>query len=222
MLSIRTERGSALQVMLAVLLIVASIVGTGLVVLGTRADNQRAARLATVERELAETRKQGAETEARLTRALDAAHGRVRELEGQVSAERENTALAETKLLQQQRLLAPRTLTANQARIVVAALSGFEGQPVTLVTQMGSEETSRFGRQVQAILEKAGLKVADGEGVPAIVAHTGISLAVGQRRSALADAIRAALLEAKLTDSVPMEPINNPDELWVLVGTKQI
>jgi hypothetical protein len=222
MVSIRTERGLALQVMLAVLLIVASIVGTGLVILGTRADNQRAARLTTVERELAETRKQGAETEARLTRALDAAHLRVRELEGQVSAERENTALAEAKLLQQQRLLAPRTLTANQAGIVVAALARFEGQPVTLVTQMGSEETSRFGRQFQAILEKAGLKVSDGKGVPAIVAHTGISLAVGQRRSALAEAIRAALLDAKLTDSVPMEPINNPDELWVLVGTKQI
>ena len=222
MLSIRTERGSALQVMLAVLLIVALIVGTGLMVLGTRADNRGAARLATLERELAETRKLGAETEARLTRALEAAHQRVRELEGQVNAERENAAIVEAKLLQQQRLLAPRTLTATQARIVVAALSGFQGQPVTLVTQMGSEETSRFGRQVQDILQKAGLKVADWEGVPAVVIHNGISLAVGERRSVLAEAIRAALLEAKLTNSVPMEPNNNPDELWVMVGAKQI
>jgi hypothetical protein len=93
---------------------------------------------------------------------------------------------------------------------------------VTLVTQTGSEETSRFGRQVQAILEKAGLKVADWEGVPAVVIHNGISLAVGERRSVLAEAIRAALLEAKLTNSVPMEPNNNPDELWVMVGAKQI
>ena len=222
MLSIKTERGSALQVMLAVLLIVALIVGTGLMVLGTRADNRGAARLATLERELAETRKRGAEIEARLTAALEAAHGRARELEAQVTAERENTANVEAKLLLQQRLLAPRTVTSNQVRILVAALSGFEGQPVTLVTQAGSEETSRFGRQVQAILEKAGLKVADGEGVTTSVVYTGIRLAVGERRSALADAIRVALLEAKITDSVVMEPNNNPDALWVMVGAKRI
>jgi hypothetical protein len=222
MLSIKTERGSALQVMLAVLLIVALIVGTGLMVLGTRADNQRAARLATVERELAETRKRGAEIEARFNAALEAAHRRAQELEAQVNAERENTANVEAKLLQQQRLLAPRTVTSNQVRILVAALSGFEGQPVTLVTQAGSEETSRFGRQVQAIFEKAGLKVADGEGVTTSVVHTGIRLAVGERRSALAEAIRGALLEAKLTDSVVMEPNNNPDALWVMVGAKRI
>src|SRR5687767_15164854 len=117
MLSIKTERGSALQVMLAVLLIVALIVGTGLMVLGTRADNRGAARLATLERELAETRKRGAETEANLTAALEGAHRRARELEAQVNAERENTANVEAKLLQQQRLLAPRTVTSNQVRI---------------------------------------------------------------------------------------------------------
>jgi hypothetical protein len=220
MSALRSERGSARHVVLAALLILTSIVGTGLVILGTQANNRRAARLAVVERELAETRNARAETEGRFTRELDLANQRIRELERQVEAERENASSAEAELLKLRQRLAPRTLNQNQARIFLAALSGFEGELVTLVTQSGSDETSRFGRQVQAILEKAGLRVMDGDGVPAFVAHNGIRLAVGERRSALAEAIRAALLKAKIADSVTVEPNTNPDELRVMVGAR--
>jgi hypothetical protein len=175
-----------------------------------------------VERELAVTLKNRAETEARLKGALASADQRIRELERQVEAEQENVVNVEAELLKLRRQLAPRTLTPHQTRIIVAALSGFEGELVTIVTQTGSEETSRFGRQVQASLEKAGLRVMDGNGAPLVLAHNGISLAVGVKRSALADAIRAALLEAKIADSVPMEPNSNPDELRVMVGTRRI
>ncbi|HEY7448292.1 MAG TPA: hypothetical protein VH702_09090 [Vicinamibacterales bacterium] len=219
---IRSERGSIRHVVLAVLLIVTSVVGTGLVILGTQANNRRVARLAMVERELAVTLKSQAQAEARHNQALALAKQRIHELERQVEAEQENVVNVESELLKLRRQLAPRTLTRNQTRIIVAALSGFEGELVTIVTQTGSEETSRFGRQVQASLEKAGLKVMDGNGTPIVISHNGISLAVGVRRSALADAIRAALLEAKIADSVTMEPNNNPDELRVMVWARQI
>ncbi|RPH61105.1 MAG: hypothetical protein EHM89_07790 [Acidobacteria bacterium] len=222
MSALRSERGSARHVVLATVLILTSILGTGLVVLGTQANNRRAARLAAVERELAEARKAHAETEARFNRALDLANQRSRELERQVDAERENASSAEAELLKLRRRLAPRTLNPNQARIFVAALSGFEGELVTVVTQSGSDETSQFGRQVQAILEKAGLRVMDGDGVPAFVALNGIRLAVGERRPAVAAAIRATLLEAKIADSVTVEPNTNPDELRVMVGARRI
>ncbi|HEY7442102.1 MAG TPA: hypothetical protein VH701_06770 [Vicinamibacterales bacterium] len=219
---IRSERGSIRHVALAVLLIVTSVVGTGLVILGTQTNNRRIARLAAVEQELAVTLKGRAEAEARHNQALALANQRIHDLERQVEAERENAVTVEAELLRLRQQLAPRRLTAIQTRIIVAALSGFEGELVTIVTETGSEETSRFGRQVQASLEKAGLKVMDGNGTPIVLAHDGISLAVGVRRTALADAIRAALLEAKIADSVPMEPNSNPDELRVMVRTRRI
>ena len=219
---IRSERGAIRHVVLAVLLIVTSVVGTGLVILGTQANNRRVARLTMVERELAVTLKSRAEADSRHNQALALANQRLHDLERQVEAERENAVTVEAELLRLRRQLAPRTLTPTQTRIIVAALSGFEGELVTIVTETGSEETSRFGRQVQASLEKAGLKVMDGNGAPIVLAHNGISLAVGVKRSALADAIRAALLEAKIADSVPMEPNSNPDELRVMVGTRRI
>ena len=54
MRALRSERGSARHVVLAALLILTSILGTGLVILGTQANNRQAARLAAVDRELAE------------------------------------------------------------------------------------------------------------------------------------------------------------------------
>jgi hypothetical protein len=202
------------------LFILMSIGGVALMILGTRANNQRAARLVTVERELVETRKGRAESEVRLNRLFASASQRIRDLEQQVDAERESAANAEAEVLRQGRL-APRTVTPSQVRIMVAALSGFEGEVVTLLIQTGSDETFRFSGQVQAILAKAGLKVIEGGGAQ-LPFPNGISLAVGGKRAALAAAIRAALLEAKIADSVPLQPANNPDELSVMVGTRRI
>ena len=186
-------------------------------------DESRTA-VASAEARAAEARQRAANAEQGAAHALEnaaSATERTKKFELAAEEQRERAAKAEKDLLEVQQRLAWRTVTAEQEAILVGVLSSFKGQAVTLFVISGSEEISRFSRQLQAALEKAGLVVSRNDGQLFGAASSGLSADIGDGRLDIGNAMGMALFRAKLVSGpLPANKIPNSALLRLVVWPK--
>lgn len=111
------------------------------------------------------------------------------ELQSAVEAERATR-------LQLERQLTPRHIGAAQKQAIKAALMPFRGQRISIITYPGDKEITRFGDDVRAALEGAGLIVSSTGALVFGKVQPGIAFDVGANRLGCATAVAKAFADA--------------------------
>ena len=134
----------------------------------------------------------------------------------QIAVEKERTAR-----LQLEQQLGVRHIAAAQRQTIRAALAGFKGQKVSMITYPGDPEIAAFAHELKVTLEEAGVAVTV---TPALVfgkPQPGIAWEVGVNRRQFATALAKAFVDAGVcSGAISATESEDANLLEITVGPK--